>query len=91
MNQPKELTARLLSILKELEREQQYHGLKDYVRNLKRKGYLNGKKKFLIRGATARLNWLQADRNSKSLGLTEFVPYDEREDMCQAPENESTF
>jgi hypothetical protein len=82
MRNRKELTTRLLSILKELERDQQYRGLKRYVRNLKRKGYLNlnGKEKFILRGATSRLNRLQADRNSKSLGLTEFVPYDERED-----------
>ena len=77
----RELNQRLLSILKELERDQQYRGLKDYVRNLKRKGYLNGKKKFLLRGATARLNRLQADRRSRSLGLTEYIPYDGREDI----------
>ena len=83
MSNRRELKNRLLSVLKEIERERQYHGLKDYVRNLKRKGYLNGKETFYLRGSSARLNRLQADRRSMTLGLVEFVPYDDREDMYE--------
>ena len=36
------------------------------------------KESYILRGATAYLKRLHADRRSKSLGLTEFVPYDER-------------
>jgi hypothetical protein len=56
----------------------QYRGLKDYVRNQKAKRYLDGKERFILRGDTAYLKRLHADRRSKSLGLTEFAPYDER-------------
>jgi hypothetical protein len=73
------LTNRLVSILRELERERSYHGLKRYVRSLKRKGFLNGKQKFILRGATARLKRLQADRRASSLGLTEYIPHDYQE------------
>jgi len=83
MSNRSELKNRLLSVLKEIERERQYRGLKDYVRNLKQKEYLNGKEKFILRGSSARLNRLQADRRSKSLGLVEFVPYDERDDRFE--------
>ena len=83
MNQRKEETSKLLNVLKELERDEQYWGLKQYVRNLKLRSSLNGKKKFILRGSSARLNRLQADRRSKTLGLVEFVPYDEREDMYE--------
>ena len=76
----RELTGRLLSVLKEIERERQYRGLKRYVRSLKQKSSLNGKEKVILRGATSRLNQVQADRRSKSLGLTEYIPYDEQED-----------
>jgi len=37
MSDRSEVKKRLLSVLKEIEREGQYHGLKDYVQNLKRK------------------------------------------------------
>jgi len=80
MNQRKELTTRLLSILKELERDQQYRGLKGYVRSLKQKSSLNGKKKYILKGATAYLKRLQADRKAKSLRLTPYTPYDEQVD-----------
>ncbi len=83
MSNRSELKNRLLNTLKELERDQQYRGLKQYIRNLKRKGSLNAKEKFILRGSKTRLNRLQADRRSKSLGLTEFIPYDEREDMYE--------
>jgi len=83
MSDRSEVKKRLLSVLKEIEREGQYHGLKDYVQNLKRKGYLNGKEKFILRGSSAYLRRLQAGRRSKSLGLVEFVPYDERQDRSE--------
>jgi len=56
----------------------QYRGLKDYVQNLKQKEYLNGKESYILRGATARLEGLEADRRSISLGLTPFIPYEDR-------------
>ena len=71
----------LVSTLKELHRERQHQGLKRYVRNLHRKKPLNGKEKFILRGATAHLNRLQADRRSGTLGLVEYTPYHDREDM----------
>jgi hypothetical protein len=83
MSNRRELKKRLLSVLKEIEREGQYHGLKDYVRNLRQKSSLNGKEKFILSGSSAYLRRLQADRRSKSLGLVEFVPYDERDDRFE--------
>jgi len=83
MSNTRELKTRLLSTLKELQRELQFRGLKDYVRSLERKGYLHGKEKFILRGATARLNRLQADRRASSLGLNEYIPYDERGDIAK--------
>jgi len=71
----------LVMALKEIRRERQYRGLKRYVRNLqRRKPLLNGKEKFILKGAVAYLNRLQADRRARSLGLSEYVPYGERGD-----------
>ena len=67
-------------MLKELKRETHYRGLKGYVQNLKQKEYLNGKDTFILRGATTYLRRIEADRRSKSLGLTNFIPYDERQE-----------
>jgi hypothetical protein len=91
MNQRSELKNRLLSVLKEIERERQYHGLKRYVRNLRQKSSLNGKEKFILSGSSAYLRRLQADRRSKYLGLVEFVPYDERGDMYEDVTVQSDF
>lgn len=83
MNYRKEEITRLLNTLKDLHCDRQFRGLKNYVRHLKRKKPLNGKQKFILRGASAYLSRLQADRRAKSLGLTEYVPYDERELISQ--------
>ena len=56
----------------------EYRWLKNYVQSLKQKEYLNGKESYILRGATARLKGLKADRRSISLGLTHFIPYDKR-------------
>ena len=80
MSKRNKIKENLLSTLNELEREMQYRGLKDYVQSQKAKRYLNGKESFILRGATTYLNRLQADRRSRSLGVTEYIPYDEQED-----------
>ena len=80
MNNRKEMKTRLLNTLKALERELQYRGLEVYERRLQQKGSLNGKEKYTLRGVTARLNLLEADRRSRLLGLNEYIPYDERQD-----------
>jgi len=78
MSKRNEIIKNLHRTLKELEREMEYRWLKNYVQSLKQKEYLNGKESYILRGDTAYLKRLHADRRSKSLGLTEFVPYDER-------------
>ena len=80
MNNRIEIKSRLLETLKELERELHYRITKEYVERLCQKEYLNGKEKFYLRGAKAYLRRIEADRRSKSLGLTPFIPYDERKD-----------
>ena len=77
----------LIATLKELERERHYLGLKRYVHNLKRKRYLNGKEKFILKGATYYLKRLQLDRRAKSLGLMEYIPYNERRAQRTSWEN----
>ena len=84
MNYRKEVTARLLDVLKKLERKLQFQGLKKYLRSLKKKKPLNGKEKYILRGARARLRRLQYDRRSQTLGLREFRPCYERE--CEPDE-----
>ena len=56
----------------------EYRWLKNYVQSLKQKEYLNGKEIQRLQGATARLEGLEADRRSISLGLTPFIPYEDR-------------
>jgi len=79
MNMRNEAINNLIETLKELEREMQYRGLKEFAQNLKQKEYLNGKEKFYLRGAAALLGRIEADRRSKSLSLIPFIPYDERQ------------
>ena len=80
MNNLAEVEQRLLETLKELKREVHYRGLMDYVRDLKKKEYLNGKESYILRGAAALLKRLEADRKSISLGLINFIPYFDRRD-----------
>ena len=56
----------------------EYQWLKNYAQNLKQKEYLNGKEIQRLQGATARLEGLEADRRSISLGLTPFIPCEDR-------------
>ncbi len=83
MSNLSEIMNRLLSTLKEIKREIQYQGLKQYVQNLKAKRYLNGKEKFYLRGAKAYIRRIEADRRSKSLSLIPFIPYDERQNKSE--------
>ena len=83
MNNYIEMKSRLIETLKELERELHYRGTKDYVENLSQKEYLNGKQSFILRGATAYLRRIEADRRSVSLALTPFIPYDERQNKSE--------
>jgi hypothetical protein len=78
MSKRNEIIKNLHRTLKELEREMDYQWLKNYVQNLKQKEYLNGKEIQRLQGATARLEGLEADRRSISLGLTPFIPYEDR-------------
>lgn len=75
----KETINNLIGTLKQLERELHYRWLKDYVERLKQKQYLNGKESFILRGVKSNLKRIEADRRSISLGLTNFIPYDERQ------------
>lgn len=83
MSKRNEIIKNLHRTLKELEREMDYQWLKNYVQNLKQKEYLNGKEIQRLQGATARLKGLKADRRSISLGLTHFIPYDERQNKSE--------
>jgi hypothetical protein len=83
MNNCIEMKARLIEILKELERELHYRSTKEYVERRIHKEYLNGKEKFYLRLAEANLRRIEADRRSASLGLTPFIPYDERQNKSE--------